>query len=224
MTEFSLLDFNCRAEVVENENKTQDCPALVVLFSGFDQSNFVEVFRLLKQQDCAPLVLAEFGEINWDRDYSPWEAEGFHGRKFSGGADRLLTFLPEFISELSRRFGGFGEIYLCGYSLGGLFALYAAALSEPGVFSGAASCSGSMWFPGWTEFLQKHPLHGRIYLSLGGREKNSPDPLMASVEEKTKEVKRITERTAQVTFIHEAGGHFSRIPQRICRAVTSLLK
>lgn len=219
MTEFSLSGFSCRAEQIGCGR-----PALVLLFSGFERELFGSVSEILRNTDCPPLTLAEFGEIDWDRDYSPWEAELDSGRKFSGGADRLLPFLPEFTAELEQRFGGFSGVYLCGYSLGGLFALYAAALSEPGVISGAASCSGSMWFPGWTEFLKNHPLHGKIYLSLGGKEKNSPDPLMASVENKTNEVKRIAERTAQVTYVHEAGGHFSRIPQRICRGIMELLK
>lgn len=219
MTEFSLSGFSCRAEQIGCGR-----PALVLLFSGFERELFGSVSENLRNTDCPPLTLAEFGEIDWDRDYSPWEAEPDSGRKFSGGADRLLQFLPEFTAELEQRFGGFNGVYLCGYSLGGLFALYAAALSDPAVISGAASCSGSMWFPGWTEFLKNHPLHGKIYLSLGGKEKNSPDPLMASVEEKTNEVKRIAERTAQITFVHEPGGHFSRIPQRICRGIMELLK
>lgn len=216
MTEFSFSGFSCRAERI-GEGR----PALVLLFSGFEQELFSNVSGLLQGAGC-PLILAEYGGIDWDRDYSPWAAEGYQGRKFSGGADRLLKFLPEFTAELEQRYGEFSGVYLCGYSLGGLFALYAAAC-DPAAYSGAASCSGSMWFPGWTEFLKTHPLHGRIYLSLGGKEKNSPDSLMASVEDKTGEVKRIAERTAQVTFVHEAGGHFSRIPQRITRGITQLL-
>ncbi len=228
MTEFDLSGFRCRSEFIGSGYS--GAPALVLLFSGFDRELFGEVCGLTAQAVSKPLVLAEFAEfggIDWDRDYTPWEAEGYQGRKFGGGAERLLEFIPELVPELRRQScssGEFSETYLCGYSLGGLFALYAAAMSEPGSFSGAASCSGSMWFPGWTEFLQKHPLHGRIYLSLGGKEKNSSDPLMASVEDKTREAERIAGRTAEVIFRQEAGGHFSKIPQRISRAVLALVE
>lgn len=228
MTEFDLSGFRCRSELIGSEYS--GAPALVLLFSGFDRELFVEVCGLTEQASRKPLVLAEFegyGGIDWDRDYTPWEAEGYQGRKFGGGADRLLRFIQELIPELRRRYCGsddFTGAYLCGYSLGGLFALYAAATSDPGSFSGAASCSGSMWFPGWTEFLRNHPLRGRIYLSLGGKEKNSPDPLMASVGEKTREVTQIAGRTAEVIFRQEAGGHFSKTPQRISRAVLSLIE
>lgn len=217
MTEFSLGEFSCRAERLGAET-----PALVLLFSGFDRELFENICGLLEKEGLS-LVLAEFGGIDWDRDYSPWEADGFKGRHFSGGAKRLADFLPGFTAELERRFGEFSSVYYCGYSLGGLFALYAESISDDGRLRGAASCSGSMWFPGWTEFLAAHPLHGRIFLSLGGKEKNSPDPLMASVEEKTAEVKRIAGRTAEVSFLHEPGGHFSRIPERLCRGISALL-
>ncbi len=217
MTEFTLGGFSCRAERLGKE-----APSLVVLFSGFDRELFGNTCGLLAEQEHS-LVLAEFGGIDWDRDYSPWEADGSGGRHFSGGAGRLTGFLPEFTAELERRFGNFSGVYYCGYSLGGLFALYAASLSGDGSISGAASCSGSMWFPGWTEFLAAHTLHGRIFLSLGGKEKNSPDPLMASVEEKTAEVKRIAQRTAEVVFQHEPGGHFSRVPERLSHGIFSML-
>ena len=185
MTEFVLDGFSCRAEGSGD--------VLVMLFSGFDEQLFREVCGLVPDCRC---VLAEFGEIDWDRDYSPWEAS-------SGG----------------RR--------LCGYSLGGLFALYADALWDEPRLCGAASCSGSTWFPGWLEFQRLHPLRGRIFLSLGGKEKNSPDPLMAQVEQTTMEVKRLAERSPEVTqtvFVHESGGHFSKVPQRIARGINGIIK
>lgn len=96
MTEFVLDGFSCRAEGSGD--------VLVMLFSGFDEQLFREVCGLVPDCRC---VLAEFGEIDWDRDYSPWEASS-GGRRFSGGAERLLAFLPDFTAELEKRFGRFG--------------------------------------------------------------------------------------------------------------------
>lgn len=215
MMEFEHGGFDCRAEGSGD--------TLVLLFSGFEEPLFREVRGIVPDSSC---VLAEFGKVDWDRDYSPWEADSGK-RHFSGGADRLLKFLPEFSSELERRFGIFHRVFLCGYSLGGLFALYADACWDESRLCGAASCSGSTWFPDWTEFQQLHPLKGRIYLSLGGKEKNSPDPLMARVEQTTTEVKRLAERSTEVTeavFVHEPGGHFSKVPQRIARGISWLIE
>ncbi len=216
MEEFGFGGYSCRAESSGGDT-------LALLFSGFERQLFCDVCGML-QNNGAEITLAEFGDIDWDRDYSPWEAFTPAGRRFSGGAGRLVEFLPEFTRELERLYGEFTRIFLCGYSLGGLFALYSLAEWKEPRLCGAASCSGSMWFPGWTDYLKEHHLHGVVYLSLGGKEKNSPDPLMASVEEKTAEVKRIAERTAHVIYRSEAGGHFSRIPQRISRGITEMIQ
>lgn len=214
MTEFEFGGFSCRYEGSGG--------ALAVLFSGFGRELFTDVAGLLEGSG-TKVTLAEFGDVDWDRDYSPWRAE-LSGRVFSGGADRLVGFVPGFVRELSRRCGEFTGVYLCGYSLGGLFALYAASSGEIPGLCGAASCSGSMWFPGWTDFLREHPVHGKVYLSLGGKEKNSPDPVMASVEQKTLEVRQILGSTAEVVFQNEPGGHFSRVPQRLARGVEWLMR
>lgn len=215
MTEFELGGFSCRAERIGGQPA-----ALVLLFSGFEREMFSDICGILSAEGRS-LTLAEFGPVDWDGDYTPWEADGVGGHHFGGGAARLAEFIPRFTAELERRFGGFSGVYCCGYSLGGLFALYAACTGEN--IGGAASCSGSMWYPKWTDFITEHPFCGRVYLSLGGKEKNSPDPLMASIEVKTAEVKRIAERTAQVIFVHEKGGHFSRVPERLARGISWLL-
>ena len=119
MTEFEFGGFSCRTEGSGG--------TLALLFSGFDRELFADVGGILAQS-CGGVTLAEFGDIDWDRDYSPWEAAGTNGRVFSGGADRLVGFLPDIVQELSRRYGEFSRVYLCGYSLGGLFALYSAAV------------------------------------------------------------------------------------------------
>lgn len=212
MTEFEFGGYSCRVERFGNGE------TMALLFSGFERQLFCDICGILEKSG-ASLTLAEFGPIDWDRDYSPWEAVGTAGRKFSGGADRLAAFLPEFTAELARRYGEFKGVRLCGYSLGGLFALYAATVWNEPKLCGAASCSGSMWFPGWVEYLKEHPLRCGVYLSLGGKEKNSPDPMMSTVEARTLEVRKILARTTNVIWRSEPGGHFSHIPERLSRAI-----
>ena len=61
------------------------------------------------------------------------------------------------------------KIILGGYSLAGLFALWAS--TQTNLFYGIAAASPSVWFPGWMEFEQQHPVQAQhIYLSLGDRE------------------------------------------------------
>ena len=105
MTEFEFGGFSCRTEGSGG--------TLALLFSGFDRELFADVGGILAQSG-GGVTLAEFGDIDWDRDYSPWEAAGTNGRVFSGGADRLVGFLPDIVQELSRRYGEFSRVYLCG--------------------------------------------------------------------------------------------------------------
>ena len=58
-------------------------------------------------------------------------------------------------------------VMLAGYSLAGLFALYAVTKCD--LFTAVASCSGSMWFPDFKEYITKFDttkLPRAIYFSL----------------------------------------------------------
>ncbi len=60
---------------------------------------------------------------------------------------------------------------IAGYSLAGLFALY--AICQTDVFSRVGCMSGSLWFPGFKEYVFSHePKRWAdcIYFSLGDRE------------------------------------------------------
>ena len=94
---------------------------------------------------CAlPFALAAFEVKDWNRELSPWEAPPVFGKvPFGGGAADTLAFLTgRLLPELRSQLPGNG-ISLCigGYSLAGLFALWAA--TKTGLFSGAAAASPS---------------------------------------------------------------------------------
>ena len=164
---------------------------------------------------------------DWDCDFSPWEAE-VSGRHFAGGGRKTLNFLTgtalPFIKE---KLPGASAFYPIGYSLAGLFSLWAAY--ESPAFAGAAACSGSLWFPGWDEYAAARQIpaaESRIYLSLGGKEKNSPDPVMSTIEDKTKLQARRLQQDKQVsrsTLEMNSGGHFANPPGRLAKAVKWLL-
>ena len=58
-------------------------------------------------------------------------------------------------------------LYIMGYSLAGLFALW--AMYQTDIFAGCATCSGSMWYPGFVEYVNSQPTlaNKQIYISLG---------------------------------------------------------
>ena len=83
------------------------------------------------------------------------------------------------------------EHWLAGYSLAGLFALWAAY--ECDIFSGIACCSGSLWFKDWDIYMREHTLKRKcsVYLSLGGKEEKTKNAVMATVGDRTREQEKI---------------------------------
>lgn len=126
-----------------------------------------------------PEMLLFAPQADWERDYTPWPAPALPDRDpFLGGGPRFLRFLTETAKPwLDARFPtlpGSEHTLLAGYSLAGLFALWAACNTD--LFGRVASLSGSLWYDGWVAYLQEHrpDANSRIYLSLGKREGYAP--------------------------------------------------
>ena len=165
---------------------------------------------------------------NWDKNLSPWKIETNNNRNFTGDGIQTLNFLlDDFIPYINNNFKEHQEIYLTGYSLSGLFALW--ALYETDVFDGIASCSGSLWFPGWEKYMLNKNLnnHCFVYLSLGGKEERPKNSLMSSVGENTRNQFKILKNNhfiKSVTLEMNPGGHFSNTAMRVAKGINWILK
>ena len=168
-----------------------------------------------------PFALAAFEVKDWNRELSPWQAPPVFGKNpFGGGAEETLTFvadrlLPELRSRLA--LGESTPLVLGGYSLAGLFALWAATRTAR--FSGAAAASPSVWFPGWLDYARTHPiLAQKVYLSLGDREERAKNPVMAAVGACIREQYALLQAEHAVTLEWNPGGHFQDSELRTARA------
>ena len=97
---------------------------------------------------CSAVVWME-GAV-WERDLTPWPAERVfrRGGDFTGGAGEYLKVLAENIRKTERELGIVPSVRaLAGYSLGGLFSLYASYLTDE--YPAVCSVSGSMWYEGF---------------------------------------------------------------------------
>ena len=104
-----------------------------------------EIIRKLSGRDDFRLVACQVDD--WNRDLSPWEAPPVFGKEgFGGKAEKTLQDLKE--SVLSR-YGQADRKFIGGYSLAGLFALWAAYREDS--FEGVAAASPSVWFPGFVD-------------------------------------------------------------------------
>lgn len=165
----------------------------------------------------------------WNKDLSPWDADAvFKGEPdFKGGADEYLKRLTDEILPYAIKEHDMepSVTYIAGYSMAGLFALY--SLYKTDVFNGAASCSGSLWFPGFKDFVFENDLAAsplKIYMSLGDREAKTKNKVMASVEDNTKAIaEHYRTLGIDVLFEMNQGGHFTEPALRTAKGIAFLI-
>ena len=173
-------------------------------------------------QSSRNFLLATVPVKNWNDELSPWKSPAVWGKEcFGGKAAGTLRFLTgQVIPTLKQQFAlpGNVRIILGGYSLAGLFALWAS--TQTALFSGVAAASPSVWFPGWMEVEQQNPIQAQcIYLSLGDREERTRNATMAAVGDNIRALHReLAGRGKNCTLEWNNGGHFKDTDLRTAKA------
>ncbi|MGM9941387.1 MAG: hypothetical protein ACI32N_05275 [Bulleidia sp.] len=154
-------------------------------------------------------------DFDWNRYLSPWPCERVfsNGNDFEGKADDFLNELLETVSALE-----YEKTVIAGYSLAGLFSLYACVNTN--VFDGCVCCSGSLWYPEFVSYVTAHPVQcDHVYLSLGNREKNTKNRLLRNVETCSLEVYRILQKQCDTFFAYNEGTHSDDITGRLKKGI-----
>jgi predicted alpha/beta superfamily hydrolase len=114
---------------------------------------------------------------------------------------------------------------IAGYSLAGLFALY--AICQTDVFSRVGCMSGSLWFPGFKEYVFSHePKRWAdcIYFSLGDREAKTRNPVLKTVQENTEAIHaHFLAQGIDTVFQLNPGNHFVQGIERTVAGIRWLL-
>ena len=155
---------------------------------------------------------------DWNTDLSPWTAPAVFGKNGLGcGAEKTLISILELCTDSRRSY------FIGGYSLAGLFALWAVYISD--VFRGAAAASPSVWFPGFTDFMRRENIRtGAVYLSLGDREEKVRNRIMAAVGDRIREAyDLLLEREIDCVLEWNEGNHFREPDVRTARAFAWLM-
>ncbi len=205
---------------------------------GNEQSNLILIQMVdrhsIKMVDSEVALIREFSGRDdfrliacqvedWNRDLSPWEAPPVFGKEgFGGKAEETLRELRESVAE---RFNGDNRIILGGYSLAGLFALWAAYRMD--FIEGIAAASPSVWFPGFLSMAEKETLKAkRVYLSLGDKEEKTKNPVMATVGDSIRKLHQIYQDTDGVETVLEwnEGNHFREPELRMAKGFAWSMK
>lgn len=145
----------------------------------------VEIIKELSSN--TPFALAAFAIEEWNDELSPWKAPAVFGKNdFGGGAADTLDFITgTLIQAIDNAYIHNSDnirtkFYLGGYSLSGLFALWAAYQTD--AFCGIAAVSPSVWFPRWDAYMESHSIQTpKVYLSLGEKEEKTKNKVMSKV-------------------------------------------
>ena len=192
---------------------------LIQMVDGHDLAGMENETAEIRKLTAADFCLLAVRVQNWNNDLSPWAAPAVFGKEaFGGGAADTLA-------EVLKHTVGKGKTYyLGGYSLAGLFALWAACQTD--VFRGVAAASPSVWFPGFADYLRAHAMRAEtVYLSLGDREEKTRNPVMATVGDRIREAHALFKAQGiNAALEWNPGNHFQDADIRTAKAFAWVMK
>jgi len=224
----------CKNRQFEIDNKkvmvypSVDSDRPVVYLNTFAEEGS-HVYKELHDTGCLDFTLVAISGLEWEHDMAPWDIPPISkgDTPCTGGADEYLRLLTNEIVPKAEELVQGCVLWrgLAGYSLAGLFALYSIYRTE--LFSRIASMSGSLWFPGFKEYVFSHemkipPKH--LYLSLGNRECKTRNPYLKTVQEHTEEIKTFyIEKGIDTVLQLNSGNHFKDTVQRTAAGIAWIL-
>ena len=204
-------------------------PGSPVIYLNTYSDERQKIYEAVQATGCPPFTLVTVSNLAWNHDMAPWDSPAAFkkGEPFTGGADDYLRLLVEEIIPRAEKElpGPPAWRGIAGYSLAGLFALY--AIYQTDVFSRVGCMSGSLWFPGFKEYVLSHEPKrwpDCIYFSLGDKESKTRNPVLKTVQEKTEEIQTFYQNKGiDTVFRLNPGNHFVQGIERTVAGIHWLL-
>ena len=203
-----------------------DLKASTFLMYLVDESNpedYEQIYQNISNE--FQLCMIAVSIHDWQGELSPWAAPAIFGKHdFAGNASLLLSELESFWMwfEKDNQIET-NQLYLCGYSLAGLFSLWAS--SQTNLFKKIAAVSPSVWYLNFVEYMQQNPIQTReVYMSLGDKEANAKNKVMATVKDCFDAVIQILQKQdIALTYEYNPGNHFQDVKLRMTKGIQQLL-
>ena len=188
-----------------------------------------KVYEAAQAAGCPPFTLVSISDLDWNHDMVPWDSPPAfkNAEPCTGGANEYLRFLTEeIIPAAEKKINGVPRWRgIAGYSLAGLFALYAIYRTD--LLSRVGSMSGSLWFPGMKDYIFFHEPKrwpDCMYFSLGDKESKTRNPVLRNVRQNTEEIHAFYRSKGIDTAFHlNPGNHYNQAVERTATGLCWLL-
>lgn len=206
-------------------NEMPDAP---VVYANMYQEAGRALIEQCKKLGCRPFHLVSISNLRWDEELSPWAhdpvvSESDH---FTGEANQYIQCLTDKIVPFTEENIKSEYRIIAGYSMSGLFALYAPYITD--IFSAVVSASASVWYPEFVTYVKSHDFLKKpdaIYLSLGDLESRTRNPFLRYTEQHMKELYAVYKKNAiDSIFELNPGNHFKNVDYRLAKGITWMLK
>ena len=152
--EFFLADVRSDIGMITTYGNPSASIVLIQMVDDHDLEGMESEAAEIKERADADFCLLTIKVQNWNRDLSPWPAPAVFGKEgFGNGAADTLDEVLKICTDQEKTY------FIGGYSLAGLFALWAAYQTD--VFKGVAAASPSMWFPGFADYMRENTIHAK---------------------------------------------------------------
>ena len=223
------LELDMKGKTMESEGKKEKKSSPLLILHCFSEEEEA-VVKLLQGQEYFTFPLLCINNLNWQKDMCPWDSPALikNEKDFIGGADEYLFLLEKEIIPRAVEILGEEPTYyaLAGYSLAGLFALYAGYRSA--LFSRIASVSGSLWYPDFVSFAKEKKMlrtPEKLYFSLGTEEAKTKHAVLSTIERKTRKLVEHYQSSGYcVNFEQNPGNHFCEVEQRIEKGIRWIME
>lgn len=204
-------------------------PGTPIIYLNTFSDEGQKIFETAQATGCPPFTLVAISNLDWNHDMVPWNSPPAfkNADPCTDGADDYLRLLTEeVIPRVEKEINGVPSWRgIVGYSLAGLFALY--AIYQTNLFSRMGSISGSLWFPGMKEYIFSHEpkrCPDCMYFSLDDKESKTRNPVLRSVQQNTEEIQAFYQtKGIDTVFQLNPGNHYDHTAERTAAGLCWLL-
>lgn len=200
-----------------------------VVYSAMYSENGKALLDCCETAECPAFHLVTISELDWNADLSPWAAPSVvtDNDGFAGNAGEFTGIIRECVIPFAESITGAPSYrIIAGYSMAGLYALYAPYITD--IFSKSVCASGSVWYEGFVDFAENNGFiqpPDCIYLSLGDLESRTKNPVLSRVENCMDRLYHsYTQLGIPTVFEMNKGNHYKNAVLRLAKGIAWGLK